>query len=72
MSDDLTSLEKAKAALSEAKALTDGVDLDAVDVDRHVAGPYMRLLDIANIQANIATAEAMTRIADRLDQHLWR
>lgn len=55
-------LDKARTALEHA------ADLD-VDLTLSSLPPaYMRLLDLAAIQASLAQAEALTRIADALDQ----
>lgn len=51
----MTRLEKAQAALEAAK-------------DETAPTLYTRLLDIAQVQASIATAEALERIAARLDR----
>lgn len=49
-------LAKAKAALADAKDVTDNEKY------------YHRLLDVAQVQANMAAAEALTRIADLLEE----
>ena len=53
-------LRKAKAALEAAAGLE--VDLDAETLPKR----YLRLLDLANIQAQVAQAEILDRVATRL------
>ena len=55
-------LDKARQAVDDAAAL--GVDL----TEKILPPVYNRLLSIASVQAEIATAEALTRIADMLDE----
>lgn len=61
-------VEKARAALDAAKA----IGLDDVEPDKNgltpirLVEPYQRLVNIANVQAGIALAEAAERIADSL------
>lgn len=52
LDDDATALEKARAALAKAKSIDPAVR------------EYVWLLEIAKIQAEIAQAEAMNRLAD--------
>jgi hypothetical protein len=56
-------LDKAKAAVEHAAALMEDVSWDCEVLPRGV----LRLLDVARVQATIAQAEAMEKIADRLD-----
>ena len=56
-----THLEKAQAALDDAAEM--GVQLDEAKIPTR----FFRLIDLATVQAQVATAEAMTRIADHLD-----
>ena len=55
-------LDKAKAALADAAAVD--VALDAEKAPRQ----YARLLDLAQVQAWLAFAEATTRIADVIEE----
>lgn len=61
MSEHLT---KAKAALDHAS------DLDVAIDDEHPPIGYLRLMSIADVQANVAAAEATERIADALEEIL--
>lgn len=62
------SVEKARAALDAARQL----DIDGAKPDAHglpplqLADKYGRLLDIARVQAEIAQAEELARIADAM------
>jgi hypothetical protein len=60
--DDLTHLSKAKAALTAASTLNSGTDPIR----------YSDLLLIAHVQAEVAAAEALERIAYCLEERLSR
>jgi hypothetical protein len=53
-------LEKAKAALTKASEI-------APDLDEVATRSYTRLLDVATVQAFVAQAEALERIALQLE-----
>jgi hypothetical protein len=62
------SLEKARAALADAVNGLDGVELDASGcVPLRELEKFTRLMQIANVQAQIAQAEALDDIA--LEMH---
>ena len=52
-------LEKARGALTQASTLAREDPL------------YVDLLDVARVQAAVAQAAALERIADRLDKAMW-
>lgn len=55
------SLDKAKAALADAAAMNVTLELD------RVPRAYVRRLDIATVQSQVAQAEALERIARALE-----
>lgn len=57
----MTSLEKAKGALDEARAM---LEEHGADMPPRVDRQYVELLGIAGTQANIAQAEALQQMAD--------
>jgi len=57
----MTALEKARGALDKARSL---LEEHGADMPPRVDREYVELLGIAQTQANIAQAEALTLIAD--------
>lgn len=57
-------LEKAKAALDAARALEERAGLEMTD---RANKDFLRLVDIAAVQASLAQAEALTIIASVLN-----
>lgn len=58
--NERSALDKAKAAVADAQALDVALAAEAVPKT------YLRLLDIAQVQANIAQAEALEEIGRNL------
>lgn len=69
-----TPLDKARAALEAAKPLLEAEHDKNGMLPLREADEFTRLLQMANVQINLAHAEATVRIADWLDQivpHKW-
>lgn len=62
-----SALDKAKAALTHAAEIAENNDLND-EGNKGSRTDYARLLDIGQIQAQVAQADALTRIADWLDE----
>ncbi len=58
-----TELDKARAALEKAKELAPKPD------DSTIHPQYRELLEVAGVMAAVAQAEALERIADRLEHN---
>lgn len=62
-------LDKAKAALAHAKELLDGVDeKEDISINPKLNKVFLRLIDLAQVQATVAQAAAQERMADALER----
>ena len=59
-------LEKAKAALEAARALHENLTPGELFENKELHKEFLYLMDLVSIQAAVAQAEALTRIADKL------
>ena len=63
-------LEKARGAVARVKELLDGAELDAAGLlPMQVHDEAVRLLQIANVQAQISQAESLAALVDRLGEN---